>query len=120
MAKEEVEYMEAELVPIDDIEELSEIEYNKRKKAIAVKRNQVSLILDGKKLEHSLRVISNMDIVLDRIAEASDPEAVNAMDLKALTESYNNLCKSLNMIGRLDTVDTRGTPARIDISVEYY
>lgn len=114
----EVQKVQAELLEPDVLEEMSLTEYNKQKQLLEAKRKQLSLILDGRKLEQAKRIIDSMDMILDRISEGYDKEVVSAMDLKFLADAYDKMQKSLERISRLDSLDGDGRAARISIKIE--
>lgn len=114
----EVQKVQAELLEPDVLEEMSLTEYNKQKQLLEAKRKQLSLMLDGRKLEQAKRIIDSMDMILDRISEGYDKEVVSAMDLKFLADAYDKMQKSLERISRLDSLDGDGRAARISIKIE--
>lgn len=114
----EVQKVQAELLEPDVLEGMSLTEYNEQKQLLEAKRKQLSLILDGRKLEQAKRIIDSMDMILDRISEGYDKEVVSAMDLKFLADAYDKMQKSLERISRLDSLDGDGRAARISIKIE--
>lgn len=115
----EVQKVQAELLEPNVLEEMSLTEYNEQKKWLEAQRKQLSLILDKRKLKHAGKIMDSMDIVLERIGEAYTKDAVSAMDLKFLTESYLNLQKALGNTARFDSLDGKGNAARINIEVRF-
>lgn len=113
------EVVNAEIVSIDELEEMSISEVNRAKKELSKKKQRLQLQLDGHKLSQATKIMNNMDMVLNRMAEGWSSENVSAMDLKFLTEAYKNLLNSLNMISRLDSVDGTGRATKLSIEVKY-
>lgn len=58
--------MQADLVEPDVLEAMSLSEYNKQKEIIKIKRDQLRLVLDGRKLDQAEKIINNMDMILDK------------------------------------------------------
>lgn len=106
-----------ELVEADQVQGLTLSEFKKEKDALAARRQQVMLRLDGIKLQQASKVINAMDSLLDRIT--INIEEGTAMDTKFLVESYDKLSKTLNTICRLDTVDGSGKAARLALQVDF-
>lgn len=115
----EVQKVQAEIFEPEVLEEMSLIEYNKEKQLLEARRKHVALILDKKKLHQAKRIINQMDMILDRIGEGYDKDAVSAMDMKFLTDSYLNMQKALDRVARLDSLDGQGTAARLNIEVRF-
>lgn len=113
-----VEKVQAEIMEPSVLEEMSLAEYQQQKQWLEAQRKSLALILDKRKLKHSTRIMDNMEIVLDRIGEAYSKDAVSAMDLKFLTESYLNMQKALANNARFDSLDSNGKSARISIKIE--
>lgn len=116
----EVQKVQAELVQPEVLEEMSLAEYNNEKKLLEAKRKHLSLVLDKKRLNQAERIMNHMEMILDRIGEGYDREIVSAMDLKFLTDSYLNMQKALERVARLDSLDEKGTAARISIKIEQW
>lgn len=115
----EVQKVQAELVQPEVLEEMSLAEYNNEKKLLEAKRKYLSLVLDKKRLNQAERIMNHMEMILDRIGEGYDREIVSAMDLKFLTDSYLNMQKALERVARLDSLDEKGTAARLNIEVRF-
>lgn len=115
----EVQKVQAELVQPEVLEEMSLSEYNNEKKLLEAKRKYLSLVLDKKRLNQAERIMNHMEMILDRIGEGYDREIVSAMDLKFLTDSYLNMQKALERVARLDSLDEKGTAARLNIEVRF-
>lgn len=115
----ETPVVEAELVEVDNLEEMSLVQFQKEKKALEIKRKNLALRLDGRKLKQAEKIMDAMDITLDRILEAYDKDVVSAQDLNFLASAYERLAKTLGTVSRLDTVDGTGKAARITLEVQY-
>lgn len=115
----EVQKVQAELVQPEVLEEMSLAEYNNEKKLLEAKRKHLSLVLDKKRLNQAERIMGHMEMILDRIGEGYNREIVSAMDLKFLTDSYLNMQKALERVARLDSLDEKGTAARLNIEVRF-
>lgn len=115
----QAEFVNAEIVGLDQLEEMSISEVNRAKKELSKKKQRLQLQLDGRKLDQAKQIMDNMDMVLNRMAEGWSSENVSALDLKCLTEAYKNLLNSLNMISRLDSVDGTGRATKLSIEVKY-
>lgn len=115
----QTEKVTAEIVDLDELEEMSLVEVNKAKKQLSEKKKRLQLQLDGRKLKQATQIMDNMDMVLGRMAEGWSSDNVSAMDLKFLTEAYKNLLGSLNTISRLDSIDGTGRATKLSIEVKY-
>lgn len=114
-----VQKIQAELVEPDVLEAMSISEYNRQKEIIKIKRDQLRLVLDGRKLQQAEKIINNMDMILDRISEGFDKEAVTSMDLKFLADAYDKQQKSLERISRMDSLNGEGDAALISVEVRF-
>lgn len=115
----QTEKVTAEIVDLDELEEMSLVEVNKAKKQLSEKKKRLQLQLDGRKLNQATQIMDNMDMALNRMAEGWSSDNVSAMDLKFLTEAYKNLLASLNTISRLDSIDGTGRATKLSIEVKY-
>lgn len=115
----EVQKVQAEILEPSVLEEMSLAEYNREKQLLEAKRKRLAMVLDQRKLHQAERIVDHMEMILDRIGEGYDKESVSAMDLKFLTEAYNNMQKALERIARLDSLDGEGRIARYDIMIRY-
>lgn len=115
----EVQKVQAELLEPEALEEMSLAEYNNEKKFLEARRKHLSLVLDKKRLNQAERIMNHMEMILDRIGEGYAREIVSAMDLKFLTDSYLNMQKALERVARLDSLDEKGTAARLNIEVRF-
>lgn len=93
-----------ELLDVDNLETQTMEHFKEQKQRLAEMRQQVTLWVDGKKLEQSLKVLEAMDNTIDSIL---DPECT-PKDRKALTGSLRDLTIILSNLSRLDTIDGYG------------
>lgn len=121
----ELESEEVELVPVEQVEVMSMTQLQEEKQKLAARRNEVMLKLDGRRLDQSIKVMDAMDVALANMMnnftfdEDGNPVQMTAMDFKFYSDAYKNLANSLNVVSRLDTVDTGGKAGRINIKIEY-
>lgn len=104
-----------ELVTMDEIEELSLSQYQQVKKQLEVRRKNLALRLDGRKLQQAVQVMDAMDTILERMLSGSN----TSMDFKNLSEAYERMSKSLNTISRLDSIDGAGHSARLSLEIKF-
>lgn len=114
-----VEHVQAEIVSLDELEELSLEEVQQAKKKLSEKRKRVQLKLDGKKLDQANSIIDNMSMILSAMTNKLCMEDVPARDVSDLAKAYSDMLKSLNNVSRLDSVDGTGTAAMLSIEVRY-
>lgn len=117
--KDKVEKVYAEIVSLDELEEMSLAEVNRAKKQLDNRRKRVQLKLDGKKLEQAEQIIDNMSLILNSMTNKLLSDDVSAQDVKFLASAYSDMLKSLNNVSRLDSVDGTGTAAMLSIEVRY-
>lgn len=117
--QDRVEKVQAEIVSLDDLEEMSLEEVNRAKKQLENQRKKVQLKLDGKKLQQAGQIIDNMSLILSSMTNKLLSEDVPAQDVKFLASAYSDMLKSLNNVSRLDSVDGTGTAAMLSIEVRY-
>lgn len=113
------EHVKAEIVSLDELEEMSLAEVNKAKKQLSEKRKRVQLKLDGKKLQQAESIIDNMSMILSAMTNKLIMDDVPAKDVSDLARAYADMLKSLNNVSRLDSVDGAGTAAMLSIEVRY-
>lgn len=113
------EKVNAEIVDVEQLEEMSLVEIQKAKAQLTERKKRLQLQLDSRKLEQAKSIMNNMDMTLNRMAEGWSSDKVSAMDLKFLTEAYKNLLNSLNLISRLDSIDGTGRATKLSIEVKY-
>ncbi len=97
---------------------------DKTRKLLAERKNQVMMTLDGKKLQEAMKIINGMEQISDVITDfeviARVKESIKTpMDLKFLTDAYKTLSDKLQMLTRLDTVDSEGTARDTEFILEY-
>lgn len=114
-----IEKVPAEIVSLDDLEEMSLVEVNRAKKQLSERKKRLQLQLDGRKLTQAQRIMDNMDLALDRMTECLLSPDMSPKDVQLLTDAYKNLLNSLNTISRLDSVDGTGKATMLSIEVKY-
>lgn len=115
--KDKVERVDAEIVSLDELEEMSLAEINQAKVELEKRRNKLQLRLDKRKLKQAESIMDIMDGTLDAMIAKLSMDDVPARDLNDLSKTYSEMLKSLNTISRLDSVDGRGTAQMIHIEV---
>lgn len=115
--QERTEKVKAEIVDLDELEEMSLTEVNQAKIELEKKRQRIQLSLDGRKLEQAKNIVQNMEMILSAMATKLMSDDVPAADVKFLASAYTDMLKNLNNISRLDSVDGRGTAQMIHIEV---
>lgn len=109
--------VEATLVSISGIEEMSLEDINKRKADLKAKREQVMLSVDSSKLEQARKVTTLMDNTLDRMSAIILSGEFDAKGYRDLAEAYDRLNRNLSMLYRLDT-DCNGDFTEIHLTIK--
>lgn len=96
----------------------------KQKELLTERRQQILLLLDGKKLDEALKIIDTMrnlsEVFLDAEILGRVKENINtAMDLKFIAEAYGKFADKLNTLQRLDSLDSEGTAKKMHLSLNY-
>ncbi len=112
------EKVKAEIVSLDDLEWMSVSEVNEAKEQLRKRKQRLQLEIDKQKMDQQSGIMTNMMKFLNLIGQGLDNGA-SAMDLKLLTDGYNNQLKALNTISRLDSIDGTGKAAMLSIEVRY-
>lgn len=115
--QDRTEHVKAEIVSLDELEEMSLAEVNQAKVELEKRRNTLQLRLDKRKLKQAESIMDIMDGTLDAMITKLSMNDVPARDLSDLSKTYSEMLKSLNTISRLDSVDGRGTAQMIHIEV---
>lgn len=121
----QMENEEIELVPVEQVEVMSMSQLQNEKQKLAARRNQVMLKLDGRRLDQSVKIMDAMDVALSSMMnnftfdEDGNPVQMTAMDFKFYSDAYKNLANSLNIVSRLDSVDTGGKAGRVSLKIEF-
>lgn len=95
----------------------------RNKDALAEQKKRAALMLDGKKLEESIKIMGGMQAITDII---TDPEVLGrvkdnvktAMDVKFLADAYGKLADKMQTLQRLDSVDSDGNAGMIMLSLQ--
>lgn len=117
--KPKIEHVDAELVGLDELEEMTLDEVNRAKKQLSERRKRVQLKLDKNKIEQSERIMDTMSAILSTMAIKLSECDVPARDVRDLANAYSEMLKSLNMVTRLDSVDGTGRATMLSIEVRY-
>lgn len=115
----EVPKVEAEILDVKDIEEMSLSDIENAKKYLELKRKQVQVHLDGKKLQQAITIMKNTDLILDKMYNGIIDGSMSCLDIKLLSDAYEKMNRSLNMLSRFDTMDSNGGAAMINIEVRW-
>lgn len=108
-----------EIVDADTIEEFSIAHYKREQEALATKRKQLALKLDGERLKQANQVMGSMSMILDRLMDGYDRD-VPAKDIKDLAEAYEKMARTFNTVFRLDSIDGQGTAGEITLKFNFY
>lgn len=95
----------------------------RNKDALAEQKKRAALMLDGKKLEESIKIMGGMQAITDIITDAEVLERVKdnvktAMDVKFLADAYGKLADKMQTLQRLDSVDSDGNAGMIMLSLQ--
>lgn len=115
--KDNIPHIDAELVPLDDLEEMTLDEVNRAKKQLSARKQKLQLQVDDRKLKQTMSIVNNMDKILDTMMIKLTADEVNAMDVKMLADAYKNMLGSLNSISRLDSIDGTGRATKLVLEV---
>lgn len=117
---------EVEIIPVEQAEVMSMTQVVEEKQALAVRRQEVMLKLDGRRLDQAEKVMNAMDTALDKMINQTvyDPKIgeyvdMSAMDFKFYSDAYKNLTTMLKEVSRLDSVDSGGKTGRISLKIEF-
>lgn len=117
---------EVEIIPVEQAEVMSMTKVVEEKQALAARRQEVMLKLDGRRLEQAQKVMDAMGVALEKMINQTvyDPKIgeyvdMPSMDYKFYSDSYLNLTKALKEISRLDSVDSGGKAGRISLKIEF-
>lgn len=109
---------EFEIVDDEEIEELALSYYKQEQIQLEQKKKQLALKFDGERLKQAEQVITSMSMILDRLLDGYDRN-VSAQDIKFLAEAYDKMAKSFTNVFRLDSLDEKGTAARISLEINF-
>lgn len=117
---------EVEIIPVEQAEVMSMTQVVEEKQALAARRQEVMLKLDGRRLDQAEKVMNAMDTALDKMINQTvyDPKIgeyvdMSAMDFKFYSDAYKNLTTMLKELSRLDSVDSGGKAGRISLKIEF-
>lgn len=117
---------EVEIIPVEQAEVMSMTQVVEEKQALAARRQEVMLKLDGRRLDQAEKVMNAMETALDKMINQTvyDPKIgeyvdMSAMDFKFYSDAYKNLTTMLKELSRLDSVDSGGKAGRISLKIEF-
>lgn len=117
---------EVEIIPVEQAEVMSMTQVVEEKQALAARRQEVMLKLDGRRLDQAKKLMDAMDMALDKMINQTvyDPDNDNfinmtALDFKLYSDAYKNLTTMLKEVSRLDSVDSGGKAGRISLKIEF-
>lgn len=113
----DIPHVDAEIVPIDELEEMTLDEVNRAKNQLRIRKQKLQLQVDSHKLKQATTIVNRMDKILDVMLDKLCAEDVNALDVKSLTDAYKNMLSSLNSISRLDSIDGTGRATKLVLEV---
>lgn len=115
----EIPKVKAEILDVDEIEAMSISDIENAKKYLDLRRKQVQVHLDGKKLDQALVVMDNMGLILDKIYNGLMDNSLTPMDIKFLSDAYDKLNRTQSMLARFDSMNENGGAALINIEVRW-
>lgn len=115
--KENVPHMDAEIVSLDELEEMTLEDVNRAKKQLSARKQRLQLQIDDKKIKQASQIIDTMDMTLDAMIKKLTADEVDAFSLEKLTSAYKNMLGSLNTISRLDSIDGTGRATKLVLEV---
>lgn len=117
--QDRVPRVNAEIVSLDELEEMSLSEVNQAKAELKRRREQLHLQLDQRKLKQTKTIMDRMERILDVMGDKLMEVDVPTQDVKFLTDAYKTMLTSFEKISRLDSVDGTGKAAMLSIEVRY-
>lgn len=120
---EDTDFSMVEVLGNGDFLSPQEIE-QKTRSLLAERKKQVMLTLDGKKLQEALKIIDGMQAYSEILFDPDVMDRVKgniktSMDLKFLSDAYKTMSDKLQMLMRLDTIDSDGTAGEINLAIHY-
>lgn len=116
--------IQSNLFDTDNLEQMSIAEFQQKKDLLSNMKQQVMLQVDSKKMEQALKVMHAMDILLNRMIDINSDEDGNpivpsAKEMKEYAGAYRDLVGTLNVLSRMDSIDSTGRAANIYLRVEF-
>lgn len=115
--KEHIPNVDAELVSLDELEEMTLEDVNRAKKQLSARKQRLQLQIDDRKIKQAENIIDKMDMILDAMTGKLLDNDVDAVAVEKLTTAYKNMLGSLNTISRLDSIDGTGRATKLVLEV---
>lgn len=115
--KENIPHVSAEIVPLDELEEMTLEDVNRAKKQLSARKQRLQLQIDDKKIKQSQEIIDKMEMILDAMTRKLLDDDIDAFAIEKLTTAYKNMLGSLNTISRLDSIDGTGRATKLVLEV---
>lgn len=115
--KENIPHVSAEIVSLDELEEMTLEDVNRAKKQLSARKQQLQLQIDYKKINQSREIIDKMEMILDAMTRKLLDDDIDAFAIEKLTTAYKNMLGSLNTISRLDSIDGTGRATKLVLEV---
>lgn len=115
--KENIPHVSAEIVSLDELEEMTLEDVNREKNYLSARKQHLQLQVDSWKIGQAKVIIKRMDKILDAMGEKLESDDVDATAVEKLTSSYKNMLGNLNNITRLDSIDGTGRATKLVLEV---
>lgn len=115
--KENIPHVSAELVSLDELEEMTLEDVNRAKKQLSARKQRLQLQIDDKKIKQSQEIIEKMEMILNAMTQKLLDDDIDAFAVEKLTTAYKNMLGSLNTISRLDSIDGTGRATKLVLEV---
>lgn len=115
--KENIPHVSAELVSLDELEEMTLDDVNRAKKQLSARKQRLQLQIDDKKIKQSREIIDKMEMILNAMTVKLTSDEIDAFAVEKLTTAYKNMLGSLNTISRLDSIDGTGRATKLVLEV---
>lgn len=115
--KENIPHVSAELVSLDELEEMTLEDVNRAKKQLSARKQRLQLQIDDKKIKQSQEIIEKMEMILNAMTQKLLNDDIDAFAIEKLTTAYKNMLGSLNTISRLDSIDGTGRATKLVLEV---
>lgn len=115
--KESIPHVSAEIVSLDELEEMTLEDVNRAKKQLSARKQRLQLQIDDKKIKQSQEIIDKMEMILDAMTRKLLDDDIDAFAIEKLTTAYKNMLGSLNTISRLDSIDGTGRATKLVLEV---
>lgn len=115
--KENIPHVSAELVSLEELEEMTLEDVNRAKKQLSARKQRLQLQIDDKKIKQSQEIIEKMEMILNAMTQKLLDDDIDAFAVEKLTTAYKNMLGSLNTISRLDSIDGTGRATKLVLEV---